>query len=275
MNMIYHTRWFALCSRTLLLAGLMAGAIVPEVFAQIGERKPMYWRQFVPGSATTRAMFLSRSPQFVMYWDGMVIYRDDKADMPYRQVQLSRDEFIILIGRIEEEYRLTVVMPSRLKDEEPYIKSVQKRVSGHNNDSVVIWLGIHKPPSLYRYSVELLEARSGNIQLGPAWDALYRYSQYVSTFQHPRAKPLVPDRIEIAVQPLPSYLSVAADSAVVWSLTDVALREIQGARKRGFRTLTGDDARLAYKLLSENSIVSDGDKTYLVWARPLLVPDKN
>lgn len=274
MNMIFYTRWFALWSLTLfLMAGLMAGVVVPEVFAQDEEQKPLFWRQFIPGSATTRAMFLSRSAQLVLYRNGMVIYQGDR-DMPYQQVMLSKNEFIILVGRIEAEYHLSVVTPERLKNEEPYIKSVQKSMSGNDVSSVVMWFGIHRPPSLFRYPAELLKARSGNIKLGPAWDSLYRYSQYLSTFHHPRAKPLVPDRIEIAVQPLPSYLSDAADSAVAWPLADVALREVQGARKRGFHTLTGDAARLAYKLLSTNSVVSDAGVTYLVWARPLLLPDK-
>ena len=209
-----------------------------------------------------------------MYRDGLIVYRNDLANTPYRQVQLTRDERAFLVRSMESAYRLSGITPNRLKREDPYINSMQKRLDPNNKNIVVIWMGMHNPPSLHRLSQTLLEARSGNDELGPAWNMLYECSRYLSTFDHPRAKPLVPDEVEIAVQVLPSYLSDRADSAKPWPLSGITLQDIKGTRNRGFKTLTGDQAQSAYRFLSEQSIVSDDGKVYEVWVRPILLPKR-
>ena len=232
---------------------------------------PLLWRMLIPASATTQAIFLSRSPQFVLFSDGRIVYRDDTFKNPYQQIQLSKQQFTVLWPKWQQDFGLFSLVPDRLKRETPYIQSVQKPLS-QNNDKVSVWIGVHSPPSLHTYSVALLEARAGNVKLGPAWDALYRLSGFLATFAVPTAEPYHPDRVELAVQELPAYRANAAPLAVEWSLKGVSLAEIKGQRSQGFRTLTGETARQAYLLLSTNEIVKSGGVTYLVWVRPLLMP---
>ena len=232
---------------------------------------PLLWRMLIPASATTQAIFLSRSPQFVLFSDGRIVYRDDTFKKPYQQIRLSKQQFTVLWPQWQQGFGLFSLLPSRLQRETPYIQSVQKPLS-QNNDKISVWIGVHSPPSLHTFPVALLEARAGNIKLGPAWDALYRLSGFLAAFAAPNAEPYHPDRVELAVQELPAYRAKAAHLAVEWSLTGVSLAEIKGQRSQGFRTLTGAAARQAYLMLSTNEIVRSGGVTYLVWVRPLLTP---
>lgn len=243
---------------------------VPEADAQQNERQPAIWRQLIAGSSTVKSMFVTRSPQFILYSDGFIVYRSDQMDTRYKQVQLTEQERVYLVRSLESNYRVSGITNSRLKREEPYIQSMQKPVDPNNKNTVVLWLGMHSPPSVHRASQTLMKARSGNVELGPAWNLMYELSQFLSTFGHPRAELLVPDEIEIAVQELPTYLNDQANAAMPWPLKKVSLKEIQGNRKRAFKTLKGRDAQLAYAFLSEQSIVSEGNERFEVWVRPIL-----
>lgn len=268
---------FFVCSielRLNLFICLILATATPVVNAQNEDREPAFWRQLIPGSTTVKSMFVARSPQFIMYRDGLIVYRPGLTDTPYHQIQLTPEEQAFLVRSLQDAYRLSGITANRLKREDPYIQSVQKTLDPNKKDTVVIWLGMHSPPTLHRYRQTLLEARSGNEQLGPAWNMLYEFSQYLSSFNHPKSKPLVPDKIEVAVQALPSYLSDKADSAKQWPLSEVALGDIKGSRNRGFKTLNGDLARSAYSFLSGQSIISDGHNVYEVWVRPILLPNR-
>ncbi|MEE2710699.1 MAG: hypothetical protein VYA69_14005 [Gemmatimonadota bacterium] len=268
---------FSICSTELwlnLLICLILATATPAVYAQNEDREPAFWRQLIPGSTTVKSMFATRSPQFIMYREGLIVYRNDLYNTSYQQVRLTKEEQAGLVRSMEGAFRLSGITTNRLRREDPYIQSVQKTLDPNNKNTVVIWLGMHSPPSLHRYRQTLLEARSGNDKLGPAWNMLYELNQYLSSFNHPRAKPLVPEEIEIAVQALPSYLSDKADSAKHWPFSDVSLENIKGARNRGFKTLTGNRARSAYSFLSGQPIISDGDSVYEVWVRPILLPKR-
>ena len=243
---------------------------VPESDAQQNERQPAIWRQLIAGSSTVKSMFVTRSPQFILYSDGFIVFRGDQMDTPYKQVKLTEQERVYLVRSLESNYRVSGITNSRLKREEPYIQSMQKPVDTNNKNTVVLWLGMHSPPSVHRASQTLMKARSGNVELGPAWDLMYQLSQFLSTFSHPRSERLKPDEIEIAVQVLPSYLAEQASTAKPWPLREVSLKEIRGTRKRAFKSLKGRDAQLAYTFLSERSIVSEGNERFEVWVRPIL-----
>jgi hypothetical protein len=244
----------------------------PSVLAVPGpEDAPVLWRQLVPASSTTREIFLTRSPQFVLFRDGRIVYRDDAFKRPYQQVRLSEAELGAFWLYLQNEFGLPGLTPNRLKRETPYIAGVQKEVR-NDNTKVSIWIGIHNPPSLHSYTTALLEARSNNTRLGPAWDALYRLHRYLAAFTFPKAEPYVPDRVEIAVQDLPSYRSGSSASAAAWPFPQVNLATIKGDRRPGFQTLTGEAARQAYALLAKTDVVKSGDGVYLVWVRPLILP---
>jgi len=240
-------------------------------FAQTTAARPVLWRQIAPASATTQQVFLNRSPQFTLFTDGLIVFRDDTSQTPYRQIRLSQSEVSALLVRWAGEFGLPGLTTNRLKRETPYIESVQKELK-NDPSKVSIWIGIHNPPSLHTYPLALLEARSGNTKLGPGWDALYRLQRYLSTFTDPRAEPFVPERIEISVQELPPHLSGSAALAKEWPIPGVRLPDVKGTRKQGFRTLTGETARQAYTLLRQTEVVKSGNGVYLVWARPLLLP---
>lgn len=232
---------------------------------------PLLWRMLIPGSATTQAIFLSRTPQFILFNDGRIVYRDDTFKNPYRQIRLSKQQFSLLWLQWQQDFGFFSLIPTRLQRETPYIQSMQKPLS-QNNDKITLWIGTHSPPSLHTYSAALLEARSGNVKLGPAWDALYRLSLFLANFAVPDAELYHPDRVELAVQELPAYRAGAAHLAEEWSVTGVNLAEVKGQAAQGFRTLTGEVGRQAYQLLSHNEVVKSGGVTYLVWVRPLLMP---
>lgn len=239
--------------------------------AHAADSQPFIWRKLVSGSSTIEEAFSTRTPQFILFRDGLIIYRDGAFKKPYQQVRLNKQELSAFYIHMQNTYGLPGLTPGRLKRELPYIKSVQKAVY-NDNTRVSIWIGMHTPPSLHTFGMKLLQARSVNERLGPGWKGLYELSQLLSVYIHTKAETYLPDRVEIAVQILPSYLTDQADQAVAWSLTDVDLNEAKGKRMRGFKTLKGEAARQAYTFLTEHQIVKSDDTVFLVWVRPLILP---
>lgn len=244
---------------------------LPAAFAVV-ENQPFIWRKLAPGSSTVEEVFLTRTPQFVMFRDGLIIYRDDDFKKPYKQIRLNSKELGSIYVYMQNNFGLPALTPDRLNRELPYIKSVQKPVYEDDNTRVSIWISMHTPPSLHTYGTKLLAARSVSEKLGPGWKALYELSRFLAVYDHTQATPYIPERVEIAVQVLPSYMADQAGEAVEWTLSDVDLNQAKGKRMRGFKTLQGDAAQRAYKLLTENPIVKSGDTVYLVWVRPLILP---
>lgn len=248
-----------------VLAGLFASA---EVHGSEGV--PAVWRKMVRASTTVHEVFLSRTPQIVIYGDGFIVFRDDDLKTLHRQVRLEGEEIPGLYLVMQDSFGLPSLTNKRLIDELPYARSIQKPFR-ENNDKVTIWIGLHAPPSLHTYSPALLKARSGNEVIAPAWNAMYRFNNFLSGFSHLRVQPFVPDRVEIAVQKLPGYMEDQSGNAVDWPLDSIDLAEVKGKRSRGYRKLTRADARQAYRLLTEHQVIRSDGQTYLVWVRPLLL----
>ena len=238
---------------------------------QAAENQPFLWRKMVPGSSTVEEVFLSRTPQFVMFREGLIIYRDDAFKKPYKQVQLNQLELGSFYLYMQNTWGLPALTPDRLNRELPYIKSVQKAVY-NDNTNISIWIGMHTPPSLHVYGTKLLAARSVNEKLGPGWKALHDMGVFLSSYDHTKAEPYLPGRVEIAVQTLPDYMADQAHQAVAWPLEEVDLNAAKGQRMRGFMTLEGETAQKAYLLLTRQQIVKAGDTVFLVWVRPLILP---
>ncbi len=253
--------WFLIA-----LAGLFSAA---EAHGSEGD--PAIWRKLVRASTTVHEVFLSRTPQIVIYGDGLIVYRDDDFNTLHRQVRLEGDEIPALYVMMQRSFGLTSLTNEWLKNELPYARSIQEPFRD-NNDRVTIWIGLHAPPSQHNYAPALLKARSVNEVIAPAWKAMYEFNNFLSGFSHPQASPFVPNRIEIAVQKLPGYLKDQAEEAVDWPLDSVDLAAVKGTRPRGYRKITGVDARTAYRLLTEHRTIRSDGEVYLVWVRPLLLP---
>lgn len=234
------------------------------------ENNPAVWRKLVRASTTVHAVFLSRTPQIVIYEEGLVVFRDDDFKEGYRQVQLSGEDRIKLYLTMQSNFGISSLTNEWLENELPYARSIQEPFR-EDNDKVTIWIGLHTPPSQHTFSPSLLKARSVNEIIAPAWNAMYKFNDFLSSFTHPDVAPYVPDRVEIAVQNLPGYMKDQSDRAVDWPLASIDLAEVKGKRPRGYRTLTGADAREAYRLLTEHQAVLSGGQVYLVWVRPLLL----
>ncbi len=266
MNSVQRTLRNLVPGLLLLLAGiLMAG----EVHGSNVD--PAIWRKVVRASTTVHKVFLSRTPQIVIYGNGIVVFRDDDADALHRQVKLEEHEVAGLYVIMQSSFGLTSLTNEWLNNELPYAQSIQKPFR-EDNDKVTIWIGMHAPPSLHTYSPALLEARSGNDVIAPAWRSMYKFNLFLAGFTHPRAEPYVPDRVEIAVQKLPRYMADQAGEAVDWPLDSIDLAEVKGNRPRGYRTLSGSPAREAYRVLTEHQTIRSGGQVYLVWVRPILLP---
>lgn len=250
----------------ILVAALLA---TPRVHGSEGD--PAIWRKMVRASTTVHDVFLSRTPQIVIYGDGLVVFRDDDTRALHRFVRLEGEEVPGLYLVMQTTFGLSSLTNEWLDNELAYARSIQEPFRD-NNDKVTIWIGIHTPPSLHTYSPALLKARSVNDVIAPAWNAIYKFNLYLAGFTHPRAEPFVPDRVEIAVQHLPRYMADQSGEAVDWTLDSISLAEVKGKRPRGYRTLTGSSAREAYGLLTENQVIRSGDQLYLVWVRPVLLP---
>ena len=251
----------------LVVLAALLGA--PAVHGSEGD--PAIWRKMVRASTTVHEVFLSRTPQIVIYGDGLVVFRDDDARARHRHVQLEGEEMPGLYLGMQSTFGVSSLTNERLDNELAYARSIQEPFRD-NNDKVTIWIGIHAPPSLHTYSPALLKARSVNDVIAPAWNAMYKFNLFLAEFTHPRAEPFVPDRVEIAVQKLPRYMADQSGEAVDWPLESIDLAEVKGKRPRGYRTLTGPSAREAYGLLAGNQVIRSGEQLYLVWVRPLLLP---
>ncbi len=249
---------------------LMAGVLgTADVHGAEGE--PAIWRKMVRASTTVHEVFLSRTPQIVIYGNGIVIFRDDDAGSLHRQIVLKDDEVPGLYLVMQTTFGLSSLTNEWLDNELPYARSIQEPYR-EDNDKVTIWIGLHTPPSRHTFSPALLKARSVNDVIAPAWNAMYKFNKFLVGFTHPRAEPYVPDRVEIAVQKLPRYMADQSDEAVDWPLESIDLAEVKGKRPRGYRTLTGPSARQAYQLLTEHQAIRSGGQVYLVWVRPILLP---
>jgi len=235
------------------------------------EDDPAIWRKMVRASTTVHDVFLSRTPQIVIYGNGLVVFRDDDAQALHRYVRLEGDEVPGLYLVMQTTFGVSSLTNEWLDNELTYARSIQEPYRD-NNDKVTIWIGMHSPPSLHTYSPALLKARSVNDVIAPAWNAMYKFNLFLAGFTHPRAAPYVPDRVEIAVQHLPRYMADQSGEAVDWPLDSIDLAEVKGKRPRGYRTLTGSSAREAYGLLTGNQVIRSGDQLYLVWVRPVLLP---
>lgn len=251
----------------LLLLVLLLG--VPTVHGSEGD--PAIWRKLVRASTTVHEVFLSRTPQIVIYDNGFVVFRDDDARALHRQVRLEGDDLTRLYLVMQNTFGLSSLTNTWLENELTYARSIQEPFRD-NNDRVTIWIGIHSPPSLHTYSPALLKARSVNDVIAPAWNAMYEFNLFLAEFTHPGAEPYVPDHVEIAVQHLPRYMADQSGEAVDWPLDSIDLADVKGERPRGYHTLTGQSAREAYGLLTGNQVIRSGDQLYLVWVRPVLLP---
>ena len=235
------------------------------------ENEPAIWRKMARASTTVHEVFLSRTPQIVIYGNGLVVFRDDDARSLHRYVQLEGEDVPGLYLVMQTTFGVSSLTNEWLDNELTYARSIQEPFRD-NNDKVTIWIGIHSPPSLHTYSPALLKARSVNDVIAPAWNAMYKFNLFLAGFTHPKAAPYVPDHVEIAVQHLPRYLADQSGEAVDWPLDSIDLAEVKGKRPRGYRTLTGPSAREAYGLLTGNQVIRSGDQLYLVWVRPVLLP---
>lgn len=252
-----------------LLSPILAGASAPGPDAA---SSPLLWRQLTPGFATTKAAFQLRTPQFVLYQNGALVYRSGTPDNPsYMQVRLTPGELFTFLAELQRRFHLSGLTPQRLAKEEPYI-TAPNPPRGTDASGVVIWIGTFGPPRMLRVSAAVLKARAGRPTEAPAWGALNDLNQFLAQVHHSKAQPLTPDLVELAVQPLPSHMTTAAASSARWPLTDVSLREILGGKSKGFRTLTGKSAQIAYQFLMNHPIATDGGTRYDVWVRPLLLP---
>ena len=249
------------------LLAVLLGA--PTVHGSEGD--PAIWRKMMRASTTVHDVFLSRTPQIVIYGNGLVVFRDDEGSALHRQVRLEGDDLTRLYLTMQTSFGLSSLTNAWLDNELTYARSIQKPFRD-NNDRVTIWIGMHSPPSLHTYSPALLEARSVNDTLAPAWNAMYEFNLFLAGFTHPGAEPFVPDRVEIAVQRLPRYMADQSGKAVDWPLDSIDLAEVKGKRPRGYRAITGPSAREAYGLLTVNQVIRSGDQLYLVWVRPVLLP---
>ncbi len=252
-----------------LLVVLAALLGAPSVHGS--ENEPAIWRKMVRASTTVHEVFLSRTPQIVIYGNGLVVFRDDDARALHRYVQLEGEDVPGLYLVMQTTFGVSSLTNEWLDNELTYARSIQEPFRD-NNDKVTIWIGIHSPPSLHTYSPALLKARSVNDVIAPAWNAMYKFNLFLAGFTHPKAAPYVPDHVEIAVQHLPRYLADQSGEAVDWPLDSIDLAEVKGKRPRGYRTLTGPSAREAYRLLTGNQVIRSGDQLYLVWVRPVLLP---
>ena len=250
----------------IILAGLLTAA---EGHGSEGD--PAIWRKMVRASTTVHEVFLSRTPQIVIYGDGLIVFRDDDFKTLHRQVRLEGEEISLLYLMMQNSFGLSSLTNEWLDNELPYARSIQAPFR-ENNDKVTIWIGLHVPPSRHTYSPALLKARSVNEVIAPAWNAMYKFNSFLSGFSHSGARPFVPDRVEIAVQKLPGYMEDQSEEAVDWPLDAIDLAEAKGKRPRGYRKLTGANAREAYRLLTEHQAIRSGGQVYLVWVRPLLLP---
>ena len=249
----------------MVLAGLLGAPL-----AHGSEGEPAIWRKTLRASTTVQDVFLSRTPQIVIFDNGLVVFRDDDARALHRHVRLESEDLTRLYVVMQSNFGLSSLTNEWLDNELAYARSIQEPFR-ENNDRVTIWIGMHSPPSLHTYSPALLKARSVNDVLAPAWNAIYEFNLFLAEFTHPGAEPYVPDRVEIAVQHLPRYMADQSDEAVDWPLDAIDLAEVKGKRPRGYRTLTGPSAREAYGLLTVNQVIRSGDQLYLVWVRPLLL----
>ena len=254
-------------------AWLLPVALVlgPPAAAQELSGDPAIWRKFVPASTTVHEVFLSRTPQIVIYGDGLVVFRNDDLKSLHRQVRLVGEEMPLLFLTMQNSFGLPSLTNQWLENELPYARSIEEPYED-SNDRVTIWIGLHSPPSLHTYTPPLLKARSVNDVIAPAWNAMYKFNNFLAGFSHPRSEPYLPDRVEIAVQKLPRYMADQAGGAVDWPLDSVDLAEVKGKRPRGYRELSGSAAHDAYRLLIAQQAVRSGDEVYLVWVRPLLLP---
>ncbi|MXW05398.1 MAG: hypothetical protein F4Z81_10070 [Gemmatimonadetes bacterium] len=250
---------------------MVLAALLGAPTAHGSEGEPAIWRKMVRASTTVHDVFLSRTPQIVIYGNGLVVFRDDDAQALHRYIRLVDEEVPGLYLVMQTTFGLSSLTNEWLDNELTYARSIQEPYRD-NNDKVTIWIGMHSPPSLHTYSPALLKARSVNDVIAPAWNAMYKFNLFLAGFTHPRAAPYVPDRVEIAVQHLPRYMADQSGEAVDWPLDSTDLAEVKGKRPRGYRTLTGSSAREAYGLLTVNQVIRSGDQLYLVWVRPVLLP---
>ncbi|MDE2846613.1 MAG: hypothetical protein OXO51_07915 [Gemmatimonadota bacterium] len=278
MNNVYgRTGRIGRTGRTGTLNNLIPGvlmalaALLGAPTAHGSEGDPAIWRKMVRASTTVHEVFLSRTPQIVIYGNGLVVFRDDDAQALHRYVRLVDEEVPGLYLVMQTTFGLSSLTNEWLDNELTYARSIQEPYRD-NNDKVTIWIGMHSPPSLHTYSPALLKARSVNDVIAPAWNAMYKFNLFLAGFTHPRAEPFVPDRVEIAVQLLPRYMADQSGEAVDWPLDSIDLAEVTGKRPRGYRTLTGSSAREAYGLLTVNQVIRSGEQLYLVWVRPVLLP---
>ena len=278
MNNVYgRTGRIGRTGRTGTLNNLIPGvlmalaALLGAPTAHGSEGDPAIWRKMVRASTTVHEVFLSRTPQIVIYGNGLVVFRDDDAQALHRYVRLVDEEVPGLYLVMQTTFGLSSLTNEWLDNELTYARSIQEPYRD-NNDKVTIWIGMHSPPSLHTYSPALLKARSVNDVIAPAWNAMYKFNLFLAGFTHPRADRYVPDRVEIAVQLLPRYMADQSGEAVDWPLNSIDLAEVTGKRPRGYRTLTGSSAREAYGLLTVNQVIRSGEQLYLVWVRPVLLP---
>ncbi|MXX02600.1 MAG: hypothetical protein F4X08_11835 [Gemmatimonadetes bacterium] len=250
---------------------MVLAALLGAPTAHGSEDDPAIWRKMVRASTTVHDVFLSRTPQIVIYGNGLVVFRDDDAQALHRYVRLVDEEVPGLYLVMQTTFGVSSLTNEWLDNELTYARSIQEPYRD-NNDKVTIWIGMHSPPSLHTYSPALLKARSVNDVIAPAWNAMYKFNLFLAGFTHPRAEPYVPYRVEIAVQHLPRYMADQSGEAVDWPLDSIDLAEVKGKRPRGYRTLTGSSAREAYGLLTANQVIRSGDQLYLVWVRPVLLP---
>ncbi len=127
--------------------------------AQETSTDPAIWRKLVHASTTVHEVFLSRTPQIVIYGDGLIVFRDDDFKTIHHQVRLVGDEMPLLFLMMQNSFGLPSLTNEWLENELPYAESIQVPFR-ESNDKVTIWIGLHSPPSMHTLSPPLLKARS-------------------------------------------------------------------------------------------------------------------
>ncbi len=204
------------------------------------------------GYSTPQGQYISRSPVFVLYRSGRVVFNQQGK---YREAQLTTDEKAELLARLAE-LNLRKITPEKLREEEA---TLDHPVFLSDAGSAI--LGYRQGEQFRIVQANGLTVKARNYKNLPAWQNFARINDLLANFKHKSARPYR-GPVAVCFLKAPSKIMAAGAPVLNWPLEAIIPVVMETLPVSADQEIVVGQPDLAEKLLEMNGKIYQKDEQY-------------